>query len=520
MTSFDAIVIGGGHNGLACATMLGRSGRKVLLLEAAPEIGGAARMQEFAPGFRASLVPLINRLHAETIKALDLKKHGLALGPCDLPSVALSPGREPLVLRGAYGETTDGLAQPEAESWRLLRAQLFRFAGILRPFLFRPPPDLGGGSLSEKAALGSAALGLRRLGREDMRDFLRLALSNVSDLLDEHLADDRLKGLLAFDAVLGSQLGPRSPTSLMGLYYRLSGDIDGIHGGQAMPRGGAGAVIAAMQRAAEHAGVSIRCRCPVARVKVMAGRARGVILTDGQEFDAPVIVSAANPKTTFGDLVGAPQLDTGFAARVRNIRMKGNVARLDLALDRTPTFPAVDANDANGRIVLAPSIDHVERAFNPSKYGELPDHPVIELVVSSLADPSLAPDGAAVLSANIQFAPYDLKEGWDAGRLRLLDRVLGQLEMFSPGLRSTILHAHLQSPGDIERDYLMPGGHWHHGELQVDQMLVNRPVFGAARYGTPVDGLYISSAGSHPGGGVSGIPGINAARQILAMETA
>jgi phytoene dehydrogenase-like protein len=254
MTSFDApkwdvIVIGGGHNGLVAAATLGKSGRKVLVVEAAGEVGGAAKTEEFAPGFRiSSLAHVLNRLHPDVVATLNLEKHGLVVSG-GLPTTVLSTEGEPLVLHGAYGESLDGASKAEAAAWQALRAQLLRYAGVLKPFLSRPAPDLSGMSLGETATLARTGLALRRLGREDMRDFLRMLLMNVTDVLDEHLTDDRLRGLLAFDAVLGSHLGPRSPTSLLGLYHRLAGEVGGVPGGQALPKGGMGAVVQAIAKA-------------------------------------------------------------------------------------------------------------------------------------------------------------------------------------------------------------------------------------------------------------------------------
>jgi len=517
MTSFDAIVIGGGHNGLVCTALLAMAGRNVLVLEANAEIGGAARTEEFFPGFHASTAHVLNRLHPEVVRALGLEELGLAVSRSDFAStVALSRDGNPLILHGAYGEALTGATAAEQSAWRDLCAQLLRYAGILKPFLSRRPPELGGGSFGGMAALGQAALAVKRLGREDMRDFLRVLLMNVYDLLDEQLTDDRLKGLLAFDAVLGSHLGPRSPTSLLGLYYRLTGEIGGAAGAQIVPKGGMGAVVAAMRAAAEHAGVAIRTGAPVAKIVVEKGRATGVVLANGEEIRAGTVVSATNPATTFLTLVGAPLLDTGFVRKVKNIRMKGDVAKLNLALDGVPGFAGVQEADLRGRLVIAPSANHVERAFNPAKYGEFSPEPVMEITLPSLTDPALAPAGGCVLSANVQYAPYALKEGWDAGKPKFLAAIMAQIEAHAPGIGKLVRHAELLTPADIEARHRMPGGHWHHGELQADQMLFSRPVSGWSGYDTPIEGLFLAGAGSHPGGGISGAPGLNAARRILA----
>ncbi|MEW9806036.1 phytoene desaturase family protein [Mesorhizobium sp. ZMM04-5] len=521
MTSSDAIVIGGGHNGLVCAAVLAKSGRKVLLLEAASELGGAARTEEFAPGFRVSSVAhLLNRLHPEVVKLLDLAKHGLVLQPeQSVPSLSLSTRDGPLTLAGAYGDDLVGAQASEQAAWRSLRAQLFRYAGVLKPFLSRRPPDLrGGNSLAETFSLGQAGWALKKLGKEDMRDFLRVILMNVADLLDEQLTDDRLKGLLAFDAVLGSHLGPRSPTSLLGLYYRLAGDVGGVPGAQFAPKGGMGAVVSAIAGSAAAAGVTVRTEAVVRTIRIENGRATGVILADGEELSAATVVSAADPAATFLELVGPRELDTGFVRKMRNIRNRGDAAKLHLALDRPPEFAGVDSAGHRGRLVIAPSVDHVERAFNPCKYGEFSPAPVMEVTLPSLSDPSLAPDGACVLSAVIQYAPYRLREGWQSGKAKFLAAIMAKLEEHAPGIGKRVRHADLLTPADLEQRYRMPGGHWHHGELQADQMLVSRPVFGAEGYDTPIGGLFLCGAGSHPGGGVSGTPGLNAARRILAME--
>ncbi len=516
---WDAVVVGGGHNGLVCAAFLARAGRKVLVLEAGSETGGGGRNHEFAPGFRVSMAHLLNRLHPEVVKGLDLESHGLAFSAVrQVPSIALSHEGEPLILGGAYGETLDGAHPADARAWAEVRAQLFRYAGIMKPLLARRPPALGGMALTESAAFAMTGVALKRLGREDMRDFLRVLLMNVADFLDEGLHDDRLKGLLAFDAVMGSHLGPRSPTSLLGLYYRLTGETGGVPGGQLQPSGGMGVVMAALREATERAGATIRTGATVARILVDTGRATGVALDDGEVIPADIVVSAANPRITFLDLVGPRHLDTGFVRRVGNIRMKGDAAKLHLALDRAPEFSGVPLEHRNARLVIAPSVDHVERAFNPSKYGEFSPDPVMEITLPSIDDPSLAPAGACVLSATVQYAPYALREGWESGRPKFLAAIMSVLERYAPGIGRTVLHSELLTPVDIEARYRMPGGHWHHGELQADQMLMSRPVFGAEGYVTPVDRLFLAGSGSHPGGGISGVPGMNAAKRVLGMK--
>lgn len=518
MTSFDAIVIGAGHNGLAAATRLARGGRRVLVLEAANEPGGATRGREFAPGFRsAGLAHLVNRLDADVARDI-----GLDLAGTDtlLPTTVLDGSGKAAVLHGAYGERIDGVSPQEAEAFAALRRKLVFQAGILKRFLRRPPPQIGALSLGDLSTFAAAGFGLIRKGRGEGRDFLRMLLMNVADVADEYLSDDRLKGLLAFDATLGIHLGPRSPTSLLGLYYRLTGEVAGKAGGQFVPAGGMASVAPAFLRAAEKAGVTLRCGTRVGRILADRGRASGVVLGDGTEITAPVIVSAIHPHTTFLHLVDPAESGTGFVRSVKNVRSHGNVAKLDLALDRIPDFAGLPAEARGGRIVLVRSMEQVEEAFNPAKYGEFSSDPVMEVTLPSLADPSLSPGGGCTLSALVQYAPYRLKAGWENGKPAFLKIVLDTLERHAPGLEKSVVAASLMTPVDIEAEYNLPGGHWHHGELQADQLLVNRPTSTASGYRTPIEGLYLASAGAHPGGGISGLPGWNAARHILSGATA
>ncbi|MGF6229441.1 phytoene dehydrogenase-like protein [Inquilinus ginsengisoli] len=314
--------------------------------------------------------------------------------------------------------------------------------------------------------------------------------------------------------MLGTHLGPRSPTSLLALLHRLAGQADGVPAALALPKGGMGTVAAAIAAAARAAGVEIRTGTPVAKILVEADRASGVALAEGAEIRAPIVVSGANPSTTFLDLLGPRALDAGFVRRIGHIRMRGNAAKLHLALDGLPAGP--DLALLAGRLVIAPGIDAVEAAFNPAKYGEASPEPVLEAVIPSLTDPSLAPVGKHVMSIVAQYAPAGLRGGWETGGPTFRDRILAMLERHLPGLSARVLTAELLTPSDLEARYRMPGGHWHHGELAVDQLMMLRPVHGAGQYATPVPGLYLCGAGSHPGGGVMGAAGLNAARRILA----
>lgn len=518
MTSFDAIVIGGGHNGLTAASFIARAGRKVLLVEAQDELGGAARGDEFHPGFVSpGLAHVVNRLDREVATELGLAE---AANGEHAPTAVLSLAGKPVILRGGYGETIEGVDASEAEAFQRLRQKLFFQAAILKRFLKSPPPAIGSLALSDIGTLAGAGLKLIGRGREEARDFLRMLLMNVADIADEYLSDDRLKALLAFDATLGIHLGPRSPTSLLGLYYRLTGEASGVAGGQFVARGNGHSLAAAFEKAARRQGVTILTGTAVKRIVADRGTVTGIVLTDGEEILAPVVVSAIHPKATFLDLTDAAELGTGFRRAVTHIRSKGNVAKLDLALAQVPSFKGLPADALKGRLVIARSIDHVEEAFNPAKYGAYSADPVMEITLPSLTDPDLAPAGQCMLSALVQFAPYALAEGWEKGKPAFQKIVLETLEAYSPGIGASILAARLLTPVDIEARYHLPGGHWHHGELQADQLLLNRPVNAASGHRSPLKGLFLASAGSHPGGGISGLPGLLAARQVLSGESA
>jgi len=516
---YDSIVVGAGHNGLVCAAYLAKAGRKVLVVEAAEQVGGGAVTREFAPGFTVSACAhILHLLHPKVIKDLKLKSHGLKLATKNLPTVALDAVGSHLTLAG---NAASGAASPaDRAAFGPWRKRMLKFARHLQPLLATTPPRLGSGDRADMNKLAKLGWAIRSLGRKDMQEFLRVGGMNVADLLEDTFESDLLRGAIALDAVLGTHFGPRSPGTVLTLLYRLAGKGGGAAGALTLPEGGMGGVSKALATAARAAGAEIWLGTPVSRVLVKDDRACGVVCESGEEIAAHSVISNADPRRTFMDLLGAEHLDAGFVTRVRNIRMRGDAAKLHLALDALPGFIGLEPADLKGRLVIAPDVDYVERAFNPAKYGEFSPEPVMEITLPSLHDPSLAPDGKHVLSAVVQYAPYQLKGGWEAGREAFAAAVLGVLSRYAPDIESKIVASELLTPADIERQFGMTGGHWHHGELALDQMLMLRPVPGAAQYRTPLAGLYLCGAGSHPGGGVMGAAGLNAASQVIAQEAA
>jgi phytoene dehydrogenase-like protein len=517
-TRHDAVVIGAGHNGLACAAYLARAGLDVTVLEAADRVGGGAAERELAAGFRVpGLAHLLSNVQPEVASELELAGFGLESACADVATLALSPDGDHVRLQGDRLEGS--VSARDHAGYAELRHRMLRFAALLRPWLNRRPPLLVDGEAADKMALARLGLDLRRLGRREMQEFLRIIGINIYDVLDEYLDDDRVKGALALDAVLGTHLGPRSANSVLTALYRLAGDPGGGAGTLALPAGGMGRVAEAFAGAARAAGAAVHTGCPVARILVDHGRACGVELADGERLQATRVISSADPKTTVFDLLGARHVEAGFARRIHHLRMAGNAAKLHLALDTAPAFTGAPPGAPAERLVIAPDMDYAERAFNPAKYGGCSEHPVMEITVPSAADPTLAPAGGHVLSAVVQYAPRFLAGGWDEARTAALrERVLDTLSAYAPGLRRHIVAAELLSPADIEQIYRVRGGHWHHGELALDQFLFTRPVPGATGYALPVEGLWLCGAGTHPGGGISGAAGRNAAAEILRRE--
>ena len=509
---YDAIVVGAGHNGLVCSALLAKAGKSVLVLEANEQVGGAAITREFADGYSVSACAhLLYQLQPEVRKELKLATR---LASEDMTTIALSEDGNHVRLSA---DGVEGVSDEDAEQYRRFRKRMTRFSDLLRKYFNKPPPRLGTKDFKDLLTLGQLGLDMRMLGKEEMQEFLRLIGMNIHDEINERFENPLLKGAISLDAVLGTHLGPRSPNTIMTYLYRLAGD----HGRVGVPAGGMGSVSNELAHAARNAGVTIRTGMPVKRIVISNGRATGVETESGEHFESLMIVSNADPKTTVMKLIGAKHAETGFARRISHLRAKGNAAKLHLALDGLPAIEGLSKKDYGERIVIAPDEHYVERAFNPAKYGDSSPQPVIEITFPSFRDETLAPTGKHVMSAVVQYAPYALKGGWnEAAKAGFMKAILSVLARYMPDIEQRITASELLTPADIESEFHISGGHWHHAELTLDQFLFVRPVNGAAQYRLPIDGVYLCGAGAHPGGGVSGAAGRNAARTILRRERA
>jgi phytoene dehydrogenase-like protein len=511
----NIVIIGGGHNGLVCAAYLAKAGKKVTVLEAADQVGGAAATREFAPGFRASCAHLLNLLDKDISKELGLESHGLRMARTDLKTIALAEDGDHITIRSDRVDG-GGLTAEDKAAYKEYRRFMSKFAGVIGGIHNKIPPRITY-DRKDLMVLGKLALNIRMLGRDDMREFLRIAGINIYDILKENFDNPLLKGALSLDAVLGTNSGPRSNNSVFTALHRMSGNTGKAAGANAIPAGGMGAVTDALAAAAKQSGAEIRTACPVSSILMDGDAVSGVQLANGEQIAASIVVSNADPKSTIMKLLGARNVEAGFAQKIENIRARGNAAKLHLALNGLPEFTGVNPDQLGERLVIAPTVEYVERAFNHSKYGEFSALPVAEITIPSIHDSSLAPDGQHVLSAIVQYAPNELGMGWEAGKPAFTEELMNLLSAYAPGIRNQVIATELLTPRDIENEFRMPGGHWHHGEMSLDQFLMLRPVPKSAQYKTPVDGLYFCSAGCHPGGGIMGSAGRNAANVVLAQ---
>jgi phytoene dehydrogenase-like protein len=522
--SYDAIVIGAGHNGLVAAAYLARSGLRVVVLERRRVVGGAAATEELFPGFRFDTgAHRLGRLHPALVKDLELARHGLELAWAN-PSVLtplpdgryLSLWREP----DAAADSIAAFSSADAEKWDAFTGLVAQVASVLKAVHGSLPPRVPDGPARDLATLIRLAGGLRRLGKKEMIEVLRVLPMSLEELLAEWFETDGLKGTLAAAGIVGMCHGPMSSGTAYMLFHHHVGCAAGALRPLQRARGGLGSLTRTLAAAAGAYGVEIRTGADVGRIVTSNASVLGVTLANGDEVRARLILSSAGPGTTFLRLLDPSRLDRDFVQDVSNVRYRGATAKVHLALGELPRFGGVPAGGEHlsGAISISPSLEYLERASDAAKYGTVSGEPYLEAVIPSISDPSMAPPGHHSMSVLVQYAPYHLREGtWDAARREALgDLVVQTLARYAPKLPASILHRHVLTPLDLEREFGLQEGSIYHGEMTLDRLYFMRPVAGWARYRTPVDGLYLCGAGAHPGGGVTGYPGYNAARRVLA----
>jgi phytoene dehydrogenase-like protein len=521
----DVIIIGGGHNGLVCAAYLARAGRKVLVLERREQVGGAAMTEEVFPGFRFSVFSyVVSLLRPEIIRDLELPRHGLHILPLESTITPLA-GEQ---MRGSYlGQWNDHdqnrreLARHslrDAEAYDEFGLMLHQMARAIKPLLAMAPPNPTSFSFSELMGMKRLAEHFRSLGAGRFHMLHKLLTMSSADFLDEWFETEALKATKSASGIIGTMLGPRSPGTAYVLLHHYMGELDGVFRAWGFAKGGNGSVSAAIAAAARAAGAEIRTSASVSQVLVRRGKAIGVVLENGDEIRARLVVSNADPRRTFMQLVGEKHLPDDFVESIRRFRFRGSSAKVNLALGELPNFTCLPGRGAHlrGAISISPSVGYLERAYDDAKYGEISRRPYMDIVIPSMLDPAMAPPGKHVMSIFVQYAPYHLNGGWtDARREALGDAVVDTLAQFAPNIKNAILHRQVVTPADIERIVGLTEGNIFQGELSLQQMFFLRPVPAWAKYRTPLAGLYQCGAGTHPGGGVMGASGRNAARAIL-----
>jgi phytoene dehydrogenase-like protein len=520
-TKYDAVIIGAGHNGLVCAAYLARAGKRVLVLEASTHVGGAARSEEVFPGFRFSVFSyVVSLLRPEIIRDLELPRHGLHILPLESTLTPLVDG-DYLAQWADHDQNRRELARhspKDAEAYDEFGRLMYRMARAVKPLLGIAPPDPASLSPRELKALARLGSDLRGLGAEQFHALHKLLTMSAADYLDEWFENEALKATKSASGIIGTFQGPRSPGTAYVLLHHYMGEIDGVFRAWGFAKGGNGSVSAAIAAAARGFGAEIRTGTPVERVRLRNGRALGVVLESGEEIGAPLVISGADPRRTFMQLVGAEHLPSDFVEAIGRFKFRGSSGKVNLALSELPDFTCLPGNGPHlrGAISISPSIEYLERAYDDAKYGEVSRAPYMDIVIPSMIDPSMAPPGQHVMSIFVQYVPYNVNGGWtDAKREAFGDTVVDTLAQYAPNIRSAILHRQVITPADIERMVGLTEGNIFQGELALQQMFFLRPVPGWAKYATPIDGLYQCGSGTHPGGGVMGASGRNAALTIL-----
>ena len=517
----DVVIIGGGHNGLVTAFYLAKAGFKPLVLERRAQVGGAAITEEFHPGFKCStLAHTTGPIRPDIVRDMQLEKHGLKLITPEISVVSLTPDGRALSLYNDSKKSAQEIAKfspKDSAKYPELQESIRKMGRVIGDALRLTPPNIDDPSKSDLWAMLQTGRALRKLGKKDLYRLLRWGPMAVADLVAEYFETDLLRGTIAARGVFGTFLGPWSAGSALVLLLRGAGDSHPA-GSAHFVAGGIGSVTQAMASAAKAAGAEIRTNAEVAEIRVKDGVATAVVLKSGEEIPAKALISNADPKRTLLKLVDPTQLSPDFAQKLQHYRMMGTVAKVNLALSTLPNFTALpNSNRAalSGRIQISHGIDYLERAFDESKYGDFSKQPYLEVTLPSLTDPTLAPSGQHVMSIYMQYAPYNLKSDWETQRGPLGDTVVKTLAQYAPNLPELVLSRQVITPKDLEDTYGLTAGQIFHGELALDQFFTMRPLLDWARYRTPLQSLYLCGSGTHPGAGLTGGSGANAAREIL-----
>jgi phytoene dehydrogenase-like protein len=524
---YDAVVIGAGLNGLVAAAYLAKAGQRVLALERRSVVGGTVVTEEVFPGFRFETCRHdTGWISPRIISDLKLKRHGLELVDVDASVFAPHPGggRNDYLLLHHDPQRSAALIRKhspaDADKWPKFADRIGRLAGFLKAAYASAAPAIDATSFGDLLALAGLGARLRVLGKTEMVELLRTVPMSVGELLDDWFETDALKGVIGARGVTGIMQGPRSGgTAFVLLHHQVGRPVGAFRAPWAV-RGGVGSLAHALGAAATSFGAEIRTGVEVARVDTKGGQAVGVVLRNGDEIAARRVVSGADPRRTFLELCDPSRLEPDFVRAVRNFRYRGGWAKVNLALGTLPTFSALregGETTLRGTIAISPSLNYLERAYDDAKYGRISERPYLEVRIPSLADATLAPPGRHVMSIEVQYAPYHLRDGdWDdRARDALGDRVIETLATYAPDLPGAVLHRQVLTPRDLENVFALTEGHTYHGELTLDQILFMRPVAGWSRYRTPVEGLFLCGSGTHPGGGIAGGAGANAAREVL-----
>jgi phytoene dehydrogenase-like protein len=533
---YDAIVIGGGHNGLIAGAYLARGGARTLVLERRHVLGGAAVTEEIVPGFRFSVASyVVSLLRPEIIRDLDLPGHGLHILPLDGTFTPLPPGVAPDGGDYLWRVNDHGRTVRELRRWSIADAEAYEEYGLLmvemakfiKPILGLLPPDPTGRDPREFLPLAGLVRDFQRLPAREQAVFVQLMTMSSADFLDQWFETDPLKATMAASGIIGTYLGIRSPGTAYVLLHHYMGEIDGAFRAWGIPRGGTGGISEAIGRAAQAQGAEIRTEAPVARILTRDGHATGVALESGEEIEAAVVVSTADAKRTFLDLVEPGVLEPTFEAEIRRFKFRGSSGKVNLALDMLPEFTCLPNTNGvehlRGAISFSPSTDDMERAYDDAKYGRWSAKPYVDVIIPTLVDPSMAPPGKHVMSCFVQYAPYHLDPslgGWDANRDAFGDAVVDRIAEFAPNIRDVIVGRQVLTPLDIERTMGLTEGNIFQGELSLEQLFFNRPVPGFARFRTPIRHLWLAGSSTHPGGGIMGANGRLAALEILRSRRA